>query len=90
MAEQPSSNADDNEELTPLTRAAYDAFAAELEELLKSHAGKWVIYHGSRRLAFGDSPTDLLEEYYHQRGYPVDELIVLEVDRNQPLAHAEW
>jgi hypothetical protein len=90
MADQPAPNADDNEELTPLTRAAYDAFAAELEEMLKTHGGKWVIYYGSQRLAFGDSPTDLLEEYYHQRGYPVNDLTVLEVDRNQPLAHVDW
>ena len=89
MADQPSPNVADNEGLTPLTRAAYDPFAAELDELLKTHAGKWVIYHGSQRLAVGDSPTDLLEEYYHQRGYPVDELIVLGLAQKQVPSFAE-
>ena len=78
-----------NSELPPLARDCYQAFAEELPTLLRTCRDRWVIYHGKQRLACGDSPTELLEEY-HQRGYAVADLTVLEVEPAPALAEVDW
>jgi hypothetical protein len=58
-----------------LQSQAWEAFARDLEELLRTHRGKWVAYRGPQRVGVGDSEADVYRECV-QRGLPADELLV--------------
>ncbi|HUG89587.1 MAG TPA: hypothetical protein VML55_02055 [Planctomycetaceae bacterium] len=51
------------------------AFRRELPELLKTHRGQWVAYHGDERVGFGRRQTPLYQECL-RRGWSRDEFIV--------------
>jgi hypothetical protein len=55
------------------------AFRRDLPELLKTHRGRWVAYHGDERLGFGRRHTPLYQECL-RRGLSRDEFIVTVVE----------
>ncbi|HKI31218.1 MAG TPA: hypothetical protein VKA46_05085 [Gemmataceae bacterium] len=61
---------------------AWEAFARDLDELLRTHRGKWVAYRGPQRVCVCDSEPDVYRECL-KRGLPVDELFI---DRIYPAA----
>jgi hypothetical protein len=58
-----------------LQSQAWEAFARDLDELLRTHRGKWVAYRGPQRVCVGDSEPDVYRECL-RRGLPADELLV--------------
>jgi hypothetical protein len=69
--------------LPPLIQQALDAFRRDLPELMKTHYRQWVIYQGDRRLRFGRSKTELIQECL-QRGLGRDEFVVRRVAPEPP------
>ncbi len=63
----------------PLIIEANKAFRGDLPELLKTHAGQWVAYHGSRRIGF-DKDKDALCRRCVEQGLPEDEVVVRSVE----------
>ena len=59
----------------PMIRKSIAAFRRDLQELLKTHRGQWVAYHGDERLGFGRRQTPLYQECL-RRGLSRDEFIV--------------
>jgi hypothetical protein len=46
----------------PAIVEAQRTFFRDLPQLLKEHPGKWVAYHGAKRIAFGESQRALWRE----------------------------
>ena len=59
----------------PMIQKSIDAFRHDLPELLKTHPGKWVGYHGDERIGFGKTPTELYQRCF-ARGLTRDDFIV--------------
>jgi hypothetical protein len=51
-------------EPVPMIQRSIDAFRRDLPEMLKTHRGTWVAYHGDERLGFAQTQTEL-----YQRGF---------------------
>jgi hypothetical protein len=45
----------------PMIQKSIDAFRRELSEILKTHGGEWVAYHGDQRISFGKIQTGLTD-----------------------------
>ncbi len=63
----------------PMIQRSIDAFRNDLPELLKSHEGKWVAYHGDRQIGFGRTQTGLYQECF-RRGLTRDDIMVAFVE----------
>jgi hypothetical protein len=61
--------------IPPLIVEANQAFDRDLPEMLKTHAGLWVAYHGSRRVGF-DERDDVLYRLCREQGMGEGEFIV--------------
>ena len=55
------------------------AFRRDLPELLKTHGGRWVAYHGDERIGFGRRETPLYQECL-RRGLSADEFVVCGIE----------
>jgi hypothetical protein len=49
-----------------ILREAWDAFVRDYYALEQEHGGEWVAYHGSRRLGFARTKTELYQECFRQ------------------------
>ncbi|MBW3538826.1 MAG: hypothetical protein KY476_01010 [Planctomycetes bacterium] len=61
----------------PMITKSIAAFRRDLPELLKTHRGQWVAYHGDERIGFGRSKTDLYEACF-RGGLSRDDFVVAE------------
>lgn len=59
----------------PMIQKSIDAFRQDLPQLLKTHPGKWVAYHGDERFGFGRTQTELYQEGF-RRGFTRYDFIV--------------
>ena len=59
----------------PIVARSIAAFRRDLQELLRTHRGQWVAYHGGERMGFGRRQTPLYQECL-RRGWSRDEFIV--------------
>ncbi len=59
----------------PMIQESIDAFRRDLPQLLKTHRGKWVAYHGDERLGFGKTQTELYQQGF-RRGLTRNDFIV--------------
>ncbi len=59
----------------PMIQKSIDAFRRDLPELLKTHPGKWVAYHGDEQVGFGRTQTQLYQRCF-ARGLTRDDFIV--------------
>lgn len=59
----------------PGIQRSLDAFHRDLPELMKTHYGQWVAYHGDKRIGFGRTQTALYQECV-RRGLKKGEFIV--------------
>ncbi|MFH1919252.1 MAG: toll/interleukin-1 receptor domain-containing protein [Planctomycetota bacterium] len=79
---------EEQREIAPVIREAAASFQEELPELLRTHRGEWVIYVGSERLGFGESKTELLQEWFG-RGYEDKDVYVAKIEKHPPV-HVVW
>jgi len=77
------------EKSSVIREQAHRKFRADLPKLLKTHPRQWVAYHGTKRLGFGTSKTELTQECI-QRGVPYEELLVRMVQPDIPAARISW
>ena len=68
-----------NSEPLPIITKSIDAFRRDLPEMLKTHRGKWVAYHGDERISFGKTKTGLCREC-RRRGLTRNEFVVCGVE----------
>jgi hypothetical protein len=61
---------------SPAQERCLEAFARDLPELLRTHAGKWVAYINGERLRIADTQTELDRECLYDRGLPHEEFVV--------------
>ena len=87
--ELPASLAAHYDRLDKLVQRAHGTFMRELPELLKSHRGQWVAYHGDQRLGFNRDDVKLIKEW-HARGVPQGELGIFLVVPDIPDDDIEW
>jgi hypothetical protein len=59
----------------PMIQKSIDAFRRDLPELLRTHPGQWVAYHGDERIGFGRTETELYQRCF-ARGLTRDDFIV--------------
>lgn len=59
----------------PMIRKSITAFRRDLPELLETHAGQWVGYHGEECFGVGRTQTELYQKGF-RRGLTRDEFIV--------------
>jgi hypothetical protein len=69
--------------IPPLIQRAQAAFRRDLPELMKTHEGQWVAYHGDQRMGFARSKPKLVQECL-RRGIPDDEFVVRGVGPEMP------
>ncbi len=62
-------------DVLPMIQKSIDACRRDLPELLKTHPGKWVAYHGDERVGFGKTETELYQRCF-ARGLTRDDFIV--------------
>lgn len=65
----------------PIIQKSIDAFRRDLPELLKTHRGKWVAYHGDERIGFGRTKTELCRESL-RRGLTPNQFVVCGVEES--------
>lgn len=65
----------------PMIQESIDAFRRDLPELVKTHNGKWVAYHGNERIGFGRTQTELYEEGF-RRGLTRNDFVVFGIEPN--------
>jgi hypothetical protein len=87
--ELPASLAAHYDRLDKLIQRAHGTFLRELPELLKSHRGQYVAYHGDQRLGFNRDSTKLIKQW-HARGVPQGELGIFLVRPEIPDDDIEW
>jgi hypothetical protein len=63
----------------PMIQKSIDAFRRDLPEMLKSHGGECVAYHGEERIAFGKTELELFQECM-RRGLTRDDFVVCGVE----------
>jgi hypothetical protein len=59
----------------PLVQKSIEAFRRDLPELLQTHRGQWVAYHGDERLGFGETETELYQRVF-RRGLTRNDFVV--------------
>src|SRR5260370_15296884 len=59
----------------PMIQRGQAAFRRDLPELMKTHEGQWVAYHGDQRIGFARSKFKLVQECL-RRGIPDEEFVV--------------
>lgn len=59
----------------PMIQESINAFRRDLPELLKTHKGKWVAYHGDEQVSFGRTQTGLYQICF-RRGLTRDDFVV--------------
>jgi len=59
----------------PMIQKSIDVFRRDLPELLRTHPGQWVAYHGDERVGFGRTETELYQRCF-ARGLTRDDFIV--------------
>jgi hypothetical protein len=89
QAELPESLASHYERIEKLIQRSHQTFLRELPDLLKTHRGRWVAYHGDKRLGFGRSKTKLIKQW-HACGVPQGELGLFFVIPDFPDEDVEW
>jgi hypothetical protein len=62
-------------DVLPMIQKSIDAFRRDLPELLKTHPGRWVAYHGDERVGFGETQTELYQRCF-ALGLTRDDFIV--------------
>lgn len=63
----------------PMIKKSIEAFRHDLPELLKTHRGQWVAYHGDERIGFGRTETRLYQQCL-RRGLTRDDFVVCGID----------
>lgn len=63
----------------PMIEKSIDAFRRDLPDMLVTHCGKWVAYHGDERIGFGNSQTELYNKCFGL-GLTRDDFVVCGVD----------
>jgi len=63
----------------PMIQKSIEAFRRDLPQILKSHRGKWVAYHGDERIGFGKTQTELYRKCF-RRGLTRDDFMVCGVN----------
>ena len=71
----PADSAERRKQIDALQCQAWEAFARDLDALLRTSRGKWVGYRGPDRVCIGDSRPAVYEECL-RRGLGADELFV--------------
>jgi len=71
---------------TPENVAAHEAFHRDLPELLQTHRGEFVAYHGGIRLGINESPF-VLEDLCGN--YPIGTCLVVPIDELDDIVVAE-
>jgi len=66
-----------------LGQQALQAFRRDLPTLMKEHPGKWVAYHGDRRVGIADTNLELYQ-LCDRQGIPDDDYIVAPIDWEPP------
>jgi hypothetical protein len=74
--------------VSPLLARSIEAFYRNLADLLTTHYGKWIAYHGDELVGAGRSETELYKQCV-RRGFKEDEFIVLFVDNQARYDHLE-
>jgi hypothetical protein len=69
--------------IPPMIQRSLEAYRRDLPELMKTHYGQWVAYHGDQRLGFSRSKTALVQECL-RRGIRDEEFIVDTVEPEIP------
>jgi len=59
----------------PMIQKSIDAFRRDLPELLQTHPGRWIAYHGDERVGVGKTETELYQRCF-ARGLTRDDFIV--------------
>jgi len=65
----------DDDPVAPMIALSLEAFRRDLPQLLKTHNGKWVAYHGDEQVGFARNGTKLYETCL-RRGLKRDEFLV--------------
>ena len=65
----------------PMIQKSIDAFRRDLPDMLKTHRGNWVAYHGDERMGFGKTETELYHECF-RRGLTRDDFVVCGVEES--------
>lgn len=63
----------------PMIQKSIEAFRRDLPDMLRTHRGEWVAYHGDQRIDFGKSQTELYKACF-RRGLTRDDFVVCGVD----------
>lgn len=71
-----------------LLQIAVEQFEKDLPQLLVTHRGQWVAYHGRERLGFGTSKTGLLVKFEEEYSYK--NLYIRKVQPEMEEAHQRW
>lgn len=66
----------DDDPVSPMIARSLEAFRKDLPQLLRTHARKWVAYHGDERIGFARKGTELYDKCI-RRGLKQDEFLVL-------------
>lgn len=73
----------------PMAARCIAAIRRDLPDMLRSHRGWWVAYHGDTRIGFGRTKTELYEACL-RRGLAPDEFIVCGVEDGTYAPDAEF
>jgi hypothetical protein len=71
---------DVDDPIAPIILQSWAAWRRDLPELLKTHPGKWVAYHGDQRMGFGRTKTELVQKCLRS-GLEIGQFLVLTVER---------
>ena len=63
----------------PMIQKSIEAFRHGLPDMLRTHRGKWVAYHGDERIGFGKTQTELYKACF-RRGLTRDDFVVCGVE----------
>jgi hypothetical protein len=66
------------QQLLELRQQARRAFDGNLRQLLKTHPGQWVAYHGDRQVICAAHTHDLYQECFRQ-GLAPDEFVIFAI-----------
>jgi hypothetical protein len=65
----------DDDPVAPMIARSLEAFRRDLPQLLKTHRGRWVAYHGDQQIGFARNGNALFEKCF-RRGLKADEFLV--------------
>jgi hypothetical protein len=63
----------------PMIQKSIEAFRRDLPDIVRTHRGNWVAYHGDERIGFGKTQTELYMECF-RRGLTRDDFVVCGVE----------